>query len=57
MIRQYKPVEERHRFLTALEKYWDKHPSDNFSQLYGRLTEVEEIRDETALRKMNKEIR
>lgn len=54
--RVYKPVGDRHRVLTALERYWEKHPSDDLTQLIARVTD-EPVRDETLLRRINREIR
>lgn len=54
--RSYKPVEQRHRVLEAIEKVWERYPSDSVTQLLGRFTKVEEIRDETLCRAINKRL-
>lgn len=53
----YKTVGDRHRILTALEKVWERYPSDTLTELVGRFTETKAIRDENLLRKINEKIR
>lgn len=52
----YRPVEERHRILTALEKLWERYPSRPLVSLLQELTEGEIIEDTTLIRRINKKL-
>ncbi len=54
----YKPLEARHRILSAVEDYWKRYPYKPLGKLLTDLvgtSKLEEARDEDVLRLINKQ--